>query len=108
MRLQNPDFAELESDVMFMLKNHTGLGNTPRERLDNALVRARRLAGKPEPQKTSTASTETVAEKKAESAETTKAAKTEPGAQSGGKRSEAPSKDAADSVKKAFAKIKGR
>ncbi len=108
VRLQNPDFAELESDVMFMLKNHTGLGNTPRERLDNALVRARNMAGKPAPQKTSTVSTETVTEKKAESAETTKAAKTEPGAQTGGKRSEAPSKSARDSVKKGFARVKGR
>ncbi len=94
---------------MFMLKNHTGLGNTPRERLDNALIRARNMAGKPAPTKEiSTASTETEAESKAKSAETAEAAKTEPGKQTGAKRSAAPPKDAEDAVKKAFAKIKGR
>jgi len=108
VRLKNPDFDRLEPDVMFMLKNHKGLGDTPNERLDNALIRARNMAGLPQPSKNSSVSAETVTEEKAKSAETAEAT-TSAGSQSGTvPKSQGPAGSAEEAVKRAFSKIKGR
>ena len=109
LRLENDDFDELEPDIMFMLQNHTGLGNSPKERLDNALIRARRLAGKEAPPpKESPASAETEAAERAKSAETAEATLSA-GSQSGTYvKTEKPAESAEEAVKRAMRKRRGR
>ena len=111
VRVKHRDHWEaIEPDVMFMLKNHQGLGSTPNERLDNAVKRAYNMNGIPFPgsEKVSTASAETVADEKAKSAETAKATPSA-GSQSGTvPKVEGPAGSADEAVKRAFSKIRSR
>jgi hypothetical protein len=111
VRIKHRDnWDAIEADVQFMLQNHQGLGNTPNERLDNAVRKAYALNGLtfPGSEEVSKASAETVAEEKAESAETTKAT-TSAGSQSGTvPKTEGPAGSADEAVKRAFSKIRRR
>lgn len=110
-RLKHRDNWEaIEGDVQFMLQSHQGLGNTPNERLDNAVRKAYALNGLPFPgsETVSKASAETVVKEKAESAETTKATPSA-GSQSGTTaKVDGPASSAMEAVKRARAKQRGR
>jgi hypothetical protein len=104
------DWDAIEADVQFMLKNHQGLGNTPNERLDNAVRKAYALNGLtfPSSETVSKASAETVAKDEAKSAETAKATPSA-GSQSGTTpKTEGPASSAMEAVKRARAKQRGR
>ncbi|MEM9053879.1 MAG: hypothetical protein AAGB16_01020 [Pseudomonadota bacterium] len=58
IRLDTPDFDQLEPDIVFVLQNHKGLGDSPEERLRNAIRRARNLAGLEAPKQELPASVE--------------------------------------------------
>lgn len=104
------NWEAIEGDVQFMLQTHQGLGNTPNERLDNAVRKAYALNGLqfPGSETVSKASAETVAKEKAESAETTKATPSA-GSQSGTTpKTEGPASSAMEAVKRAAERQRGR
>lgn len=111
VRVKHRDNWEtIEADVQFMLSNHQGLGNTPNERLDNAVRKAYALNGLtfPSPETVSKASAETVAREEAKSAETATATPSA-GSQSGTTpKTEGPASSALEAVKRARAKQRGR
>ena len=105
------DYAELEPDIIFLLKNHQGLGNDPLERLENAYKRARNMAGKAPISLVPDASAQTEASPPSDFiTQTEKAAKSVTGSPSGGSNpvTRQPSKSTSDAVKRAFAKSGGR
>lgn len=111
VRVKHRDNWEtIEADVQFMLKNHQGLGNTPNERLDNAVRKAYALNGLtfPSSETVSEAGAKTEAEEEAKSAKTAKATPSA-GSQSGTTpKTEGPASSALEAVKRARAKQRGR
>ena len=108
-RLDNPDFDELEPDIIYLLKTHEGLQKLPpQERLNAAILRARNMVGAPAPARTdlpASAETEagTVARAETEAKPPVKGSATGSSAVSSGIPA-----SAEDAVRGAFRKMRAR